>query len=118
MVALPLDDVTPQMGPTEMCPGKKRRFYYGWRCHDYAIRLGSTAGTVVIFDYKLLHRGPANEHATAERPMVSMVFSRHFFVNAEAFVNRGISLAASLHIRRYWEQWFWHPRTREDQFAV
>ena len=38
VVALPLDDVTPEMGPTEMCPGKKRRFYYGWRCEiSYSI---------------------------------------------------------------------------------
>ena len=50
--------------------------------------------------------------------MISWVFSRHWFVNAEAFVNRGISLAMTLHIRRYWEQWFWHPNSREHQFAV
>ncbi len=118
VVALPLGDVTPEMGPTEMCPGHKRRFYHGWRCDANAIRLGSTSGTVVIFDYKLLHRGPANEHPSEERPMVSMVFSKHFFVNVEAFVNRGISLAASLHIRRYWEQFFWHPGDRKTQFAV
>ena len=96
VVALPLDDVTPEMGPTEMCPGKKRRFYYGWRCDNNALpRLGSTAGTLVIFDYKTLHRGLGNAHPFKERPMVSMVFSRHFFINAEAFVNRGISLAAT-----------------------
>ena len=71
-----------------------------------------------MFDYKLLHRGPGNDHPTEERPMVSMVFSRHFFMNVEAFVNRGISLEMSLHIRRYWEQFFWHPSERQDQFAV
>ena len=119
VVALPLDDVTPEMGPTEMCPGKKRRFYYGWRCDSHALpRLGTTAGTLVIFDYKTLHRGLGNDHPMKERPMVSMVFSRHFFINAEAFVNRGISLAATLNLRRYWEQWFWHPDSREDQYAV
>ena len=83
VVGLPLADCTHEMGPTEMCPAKKRRFYYGWRCNNFSIRLGSTAGTVVIFDYKLLHRGPGNEHLTAERPMISWVFSRHWFVNAE-----------------------------------
>lgn len=119
VVALPLDDVTPEMGPTEMCPGKKRRFYYGWRCEHHALpRLGSTVGTLVIFDYKLLHRGPGNDDPVRERPMVSMVYSRHFFINAEAFVNRGISLAATLTLRRYWEEWFWHPDSRDAQYAV
>ena len=119
VVALPLDDVTPEMGPTEMCPGKKRRFYYGWRCDGHALpRVGTSAGTMVIFDYKLLHRGLGNEHPARERPMVSMVFSRHFFINAEAFVNRGISLVATLHLRRYWEEWFYHPESRADMYAV
>ena len=30
VVALPLADVSHDMGPTEMCPGKKLRFYHGW----------------------------------------------------------------------------------------
>jgi ectoine hydroxylase-related dioxygenase (phytanoyl-CoA dioxygenase family) len=117
VVALPLGDVSHEMGPTEMCPGYKRRFYHGWRCHERSIRLASTAGTVVIFDYKTLHRGPANE-AADERPMVSMVFSKMFFLNAEAVINRGISLVQTLHQRRYWEQWTWHPRTVDEQFVV
>lgn len=117
VVALPLADVTPDMGPTEMCPGKKLRFYHGWRCNEHSLRLGSTAGTVVIFDYKTLHRGPANE-GFHERPMVSMVFSKMFFLNTEAVVNRGISLVQTLHQRRYWEQFTWHPRTLDEQFVV
>jgi len=117
VVTLPLADVSPEMGPSEMCPGKKRRFYYGWRCDDFSIRVASTAGTVAIFDYKTLHRGPGNE-GSAERPMVSMVFSKAFFLNTEAFVNRGISLLQTLHQRRYWEQFFWHPPARDDQFRV
>ena len=105
------------MGPTEICPGKKLRFYHGWRCHNRSVLLATTAGTVAIFDYKTLHRGPANE-AAVERPMVSMVFSKLFFLNSEAVVNRGISLLQTLHQRRYWEQFTWHPRSRDDQFAV
>ena len=117
VVALPLADVTPEMGPTEMCPGKKLRFYHGWRCNEHSIKLGSSAGTVVIFDYKTLHRGPANM-GTVERPMVSMVFSKMFFLNTEAVINRGISLVQTLHQRRYWEQFTWHPNTIDEQFAV
>ena len=81
VVALPLADVDHAMGPTEMCPGKKLRFYHGWRCEAHSIRLGSTMGTMVIFDYKTLHRGPGNEGGV-ERPMVSMVFSKMFFLSA------------------------------------
>ena len=78
--------------------------------------------------------------------MISMVFSRLFFLNNEAFVNRGIPLAQvllpllllpplllllsilttdslsrlaqSLHQRRYWESFFWHPTTTDAQFVV
>ena len=117
VVALPLSDVTPEMGPTEMCPGKKLRFYHGYRCQDQ-LRVASTAGTIAIFDFKTLHRGPGNAHPSAERPMISMVFSRMFFMNTEAIVNRGISLLQTLHQRRYLEQFTWHPSSRDDQFAV
>lgn len=72
---------------------------------------------MVIFDYKTLHRGPANVGAE-ERPMVSMVFSKMFFLNAEAVINRGISLVQTLHQRRYWEEWTWHPRTVGEQWVV
>jgi len=50
--------------------------------------------------------------------MVSMVFSKLFFLNTEAFVNRGIGLAQSLHQRRYWEQFVWHPSNAQSQFVV
>ena len=117
VVALPLADVSPEMGPTEMCPGKKLRFYRGYRCQDH-LRMATTEGTIAIFDYKTLHRGPGNAHPTKERAMVSMVFSKMFFLNTEAIINRGISLLQTLHQRRYWEQFTWHPRSVDDQFAV
>ena len=50
--------------------------------------------------------------------MVSMVFSKAFFLNAEAVVNRGIPLVQTLHQRRYWEQFYWHPETAVEQFRV
>ena len=145
VVALPLGDVYPAMGPTEMCPGKKRRFYHGWRCEEHSIRVASTSGTLAIFDYKTLHRGPGNL-AEEDRPMLSLVFSKMFFLNtevrrtntsplsldprvethpslmcslgAQAVVNRGISLAQTLHQRRYWEQFAWHPSSRDEQWTV
>jgi len=59
-----------------------------------------------------------SDTSPTHRSTVFMVFSRRFFMNTEALVNRGISLAATLHIRRYMEQFFWHPQGREAQFAV
>ncbi len=141
VATMPLVDVDIPMGPSQICPGRSEirpaaapapagrgprpraaraaelRLYYGWRCHEHMVSVGTTAGTLVLFDYKTLHRGPANR-ATSERPMVSMVFSKVFFLNAEAFVNRGISLLQTLHQRRYWELFFYHPTSRDEHFDV
>ena len=46
------------------------------------------------------------------------VLFKMFFLNTEAIINRGISLLQTLHQRRYWEQFTWHPRSVDDQFAV
>ena len=116
VVTVPLDDVTVEMGGTQFCPRKKLRFYHGWRCND-PVQAATTKGTVVMFDYKTLHRGPANL-SNRDRPMISMVFSKSWFLNSEAFVNRGISLVQSLHQRRYMEQWYWHPERKDDFFQV
>ena len=58
-------------------------------------------GDILLFDYKTLHRGPANR-AERARPMMSLVFSKLFFLNNEAVVNRGITLLQTIHQRRYW----------------
>lgn len=87
VVALPLTDVSPEMGPTEMCPGKKLRFYRGYRCQDQ-LRMATTAGTIAIFDYKTLHRGPGNAHATKERAMVSMVTSAEMLTSPHPHLPR------------------------------
>ena len=50
--------------------------------------------------------------------MLSMVYTKPFFLNNEAAVNRGVSLLGTLHQRRFWEQWFWHPPDLKGQFAV
>eukprot|EP00656_Telonema_subtile_P057348 TRINITY_DN9406_c0_g1_i3.p1 TRINITY_DN9406_c0_g1~~TRINITY_DN9406_c0_g1_i3.p1 ORF type:complete len:194 (+),score=33.72 TRINITY_DN9406_c0_g1_i3:144-725(+) len=116
VVTIPLVDLSEEMGPTEICPGKKLRFYRGWSCPEGSVAASSTMGTVAIFDYKTLHRGPANT-ASSDRPMVSLVFSRSFFLNGEAIVNRAIPMVQTLHQRRYWESYFWHPE-KEAQSKV
>ena len=50
--------------------------------------------------------------------LAGAVFFKTFFLNTEAIINRGISLLQTLHQRRYWEQFTWHPRSVDDQFAV
>ena len=65
VVTLPLTDVSIEMGPTEICPGKKLRLYHGWRCNQYMVKMATTQGTMSIFDYKTLHRGPGNVAAVA-----------------------------------------------------
>lgn len=117
VVTVPLDDVTIDMGGTQFCPRKKMRFYHGWRCDDEYVQAATTKGTVVVFDYKTLHRGPGNL-GRRDRPMISMVFSKSFFFNTEAYVNRGISNLASLHQKRYMEQWYWHPTDEAGFFKV
>lgn len=77
----------------------------------------TTLGDIVLFDYKTLHRGPANPTPQA-RPMMSLVFSKLFFLNMEPIVNRGVSLLQTVHQRRYWEQFYSHPDNSGDFFKV
>ncbi len=70
VVAVPLVDVDLTMGPTQLCPRKKLRFYQGYTCPENAAAFESTLEDVLIFDYKLLHRAPKNE-SPRDRPMVS-----------------------------------------------
>jgi ectoine hydroxylase-related dioxygenase (phytanoyl-CoA dioxygenase family) len=109
VVGVPLDDVDPEMGPTQFCPRRKLRFYHGWRCDPNEVVAGSsTLGTVLIFDYKTLHRGPANT-SPKPRPMVSLVYSLMWFLNSYAFTNRALTPVAAMHQRRYWEAYVDHP---------
>ena len=58
VVTVPLVDVSPEMGPSEVCVGHKLRFYRGWRCDDHSVvAAATTKGTVTAFDDKTLHRG-------------------------------------------------------------
>jgi ectoine hydroxylase-related dioxygenase (phytanoyl-CoA dioxygenase family) len=74
----------------------------------------SSTGDIILFDYKTLHRGPANQ-SNSSRPMMSLVFSKPFFLNSDAIVNRGISIVQTMHQRRYWEQFYYH---HEQYFKV
>jgi hypothetical protein len=117
VVAVPLVDVSLAMGPTHICPRKTLRFYQGYSCPSSEIAFESRLGDMVIFNYKTLHRGPANL-SSEDRPMISMVFSKLFFLNQEAITNRAVPLVQTLTQRRYWEQFFVHPEKSEEMWRV
>ena len=120
VVSVPLGDVSAEQGPTELCPGHKLRDYRGWTCdaggggggggqkRPAPVSAATTAGTALLWDYKLLHRGPGNR-GSAPRAVLSLVFSKMAFVNVEAMVNRGISFEQTLNQRLWWEMSVWHP---------
>ena len=45
-----------------------------------------------------------------------LAYSRSWFFNSGALVNRGRGLLQTLHQRRYWEQWVQHPRSKGQYF--
>ena len=61
-----LEDVSSEMGPTQFCARMNKRFYDGERC-GLPVAAGVTAGSVYLFDYKTLHRGPGNSHPERSR---------------------------------------------------
>jgi len=113
VVGIPLSNVSLAMGPTEFCPRKKLRLYHGYHCPDKdVVAAETTMGTIAVFDYKTLHRGPGNTSNTS-RPMVSLVYSLKWFLNSYAYANRALTHEAALHQRRYWEAYMFHP-DKED----
>eukprot|EP01108_Squamamoeba_japonica_P007617 TRINITY_DN6440_c0_g1_i1.p2 TRINITY_DN6440_c0_g1~~TRINITY_DN6440_c0_g1_i1.p2 ORF type:complete len:178 (-),score=28.23 TRINITY_DN6440_c0_g1_i1:12-503(-) len=126
VVGVPLVDVKKSMGPTQFCPGKNLRFYQGYTCAGSngdqgdgadAVQIESELGDITVFDYKLLHRGPANPTGTP-RPMMSLVFSKLFFLNMEPVVNRAIPFEQTIHQRLYWEQFYYHPDQIDEMWNV
>ena len=83
-----LDDVTLEMGPTELRPGTHKltrdmsRQMLGamiTRRLRPKIRPPMRKGDMVIFDYRTLHRGVANA-ATRPRPVMGLTFAKHSYV--------------------------------------
>ena len=85
-VFLPLVDVTAENGPTEFWPGshvigKARDAYDGG---EPGVALAGAVGDIIVFDYRVVHRGMANA-ATAARPVLYSTFSRPWFRDALNF---------------------------------
>ena len=116
VAALPLVPVPLLRGPTQLCPRHKLRFYQGFRC-PRPLQLPSRLGDLLLFDYKLLHRGPPNE-TPQDRPMISAVFSKLFFLNQEAITNRALPHVQTITQKRYWEMSFVHPERPAEYWKV
>ena len=85
-VFLPLVDVTAENGPTEFWPGshvigKARDAYDGG---EPGVALAGAVGDIIVFDYRVVHRGMANA-ASAARPVLYSTFSRPWFRDALNF---------------------------------
>ena len=98
-VFIPLVDLEPSLGPTEVRPGT----------HVYSrdmskMMLGAKArkelktpvapllkkGDALLFDYRVLHRGKANVSETDDRPMLVLTYAKTWFKDVFNFPNRSL----------------------------
>ena len=67
-------------GPTEFVPGSHRDFDI-----DASSQIRTLdAGSALLFDYRLKHRGLGN-HSTTERPLLYITYARPFWVDVYNF---------------------------------
>ena len=85
-VFLPLVDVTAENGPTEYWPGSHvvghAREAYAER--EPGVPLAGARGDIIVFDYRVVHRGMANA-AETRRPVLYSTFARPWFRDALNF---------------------------------
>lgn len=99
-VFVPLVDVGADNGPTEFCPGSHRLTRRLADPHeqddDLLERIGFSgptvtpelpAGSVLLFDYRLVHRGQANR-TDADRPILYLTFAAPWFQDVRSFPER------------------------------
>ncbi|HFE47186.1 MAG TPA: hypothetical protein ENJ18_17145 [Nannocystis exedens] len=103
-VFVPLVDICPEIGGTELCPGSHHltrgvpEIYeqstehlrtIGWRGSPLALEI--PAGSVLLFDYRLLHRALANR-TDRLRPIFYLTFARPWFRDVHNFPDRRLFL--------------------------
>lgn len=99
-VFVPLVDITPEIGGTELCPGSHHltrgvpEIYeqsaehvrtIGWRGRPLPLEI--PAGSALLFDYRLLHRGLANR-TDRIRPILYFTFAKPWFRDVHNFPRR------------------------------
>ena len=90
-VFIPLIDLTEENGPTQICPGShfltksSTRTFKASADHltaihytDPPVNLTAAAGSIFLFDYRLLHRGLAND-SSHPRPILYLVIARPWY---------------------------------------
>jgi hypothetical protein len=90
-VFIPLIDVTEENGPTQICPGSHvltnsptRTFkacadnLAAIHYTDPPVNLTAAAGSIFLFDYRLLHRGLSNR-SSRPRPILYLVIARQWY---------------------------------------
>ncbi len=101
---IPLLDVTLDMGPTEYWPGSHRRRDQAAVTAVPAQRVPLSAGTVVLVDARLLHRGGANVSGPV-RPSVYFSYHRRWYQENPGYENRPQVLVSPLMLHRLPEQY-------------
>jgi hypothetical protein len=95
-VLIPLVDVTPRMGPTELLPTSH---YKTRQPTPYKIAVDPQnpakaptlkLGDALIFDYRLLHRGKPNQ-TDKDRPVLVLTFSQPTFYDTKNWPDRSIT---------------------------
>jgi len=98
-VFIPLLDVPLELGPTELRPGT----HYHTRNLAPMMLLAKAKktlqspvvpflqkGDVLVFDYRILHRGIANQHTELNRPILVLSFAKKWFVDVCNFPKRSM----------------------------
>lgn len=85
-VFLPLVDISQDNGPTEFVLGSHREDAHIWKSSNLsddgeeadAVSLTCSAGTALVFDYRILHRGAANT-TSSDRPCLYFTYAKPWF---------------------------------------
>lgn len=85
-VFVPLVDVTEELGPTEFWPGSHvlAKASAAFASATPSVSLAGQRGDAIVFDYRVVHRGRANE-GDASRPVLYLTSSRSWFRDAQNF---------------------------------
>ena len=98
-VFIPLVDVPLELGPTELRPAS----HYLTRNLAPMMLIAKAKktlrapitptlkrGDVLVFDYRILHRGRANQSSTLDRPILVLTFAKRWFVDVCNFPKRSM----------------------------
>mmetsp|Transcript_11757 Transcript_11757/g.20473 ORF Transcript_11757/g.20473 Transcript_11757/m.20473 type:complete len:363 (-) Transcript_11757:335-1423(-) len=108
---VPLVDLAPALGPTELRPQShfltrdlKRQWLvaYAKKQIQQPVTPILKAGSVLAFDYRLLHRGLANT-SSQPRPVLVLTYSKPWFVDVFNFPSRSIFDYSPIQCAQQWE---------------